>query len=74
MNAKEDATQPFSLEDLEKDEGDENVETVPADDSDPDTSKADEVDPDTAEGPPPSQDDPPAPGGGMPPRGGESGT
>lgn len=72
MASKDESTQPISLEELEKEEREE-VETVPPDESVEDTSQAPDVDPDTAEGPPPSQDDPPAPGGHIPPRGDESG-
>lgn len=46
---------------------DEKPRSVPPDETGVDVEEQ-QTAPDTAEGPPPSQDEPPAPGGGMPPR------
>lgn len=53
--------------------GDDKVRSVPPDDSEPQTPD-NETAPESAEGPPPSQDEPPAPGGRIPPRDEASGT
>jgi hypothetical protein len=75
MTDKE-ATQPFSIEDLDEARDQEKrdaeksggVKSVPADKSPADTSQAPDAAPDTTDGPPPSQEDPPAPGGRIAPR------
>jgi len=52
----------------------EEIKTVPPDETEPQTGGDADVDPEEATGPPPSQDNPPAPGGRIPPRESGSGT